>query len=239
MLEANFSAEKREDLNYLITAMAAGIEAGKTEEVEEDTVVVGFETALVNADEKEPSAEQTAETVVVTKSAQPGPTDSTVAVPTPPVEELSKLDGEGLPWDGRIHTTAKSRVKKDDTWKLKRGTDPTLVATVKAELKQAMAATGEPAAAPTPPVSTGEAAVTAPAPPAAAESTAPAPPAPTAPAAMTYSELMIYVVQNYISTGKLSNDQLNALAAELGLVNYTDLANREDLISAFLAKLPA
>ena len=50
MIEAHFSAEKRHDLEYLITAMADGIEAGVDNDKSEP--VVGFETTLANADDK-------------------------------------------------------------------------------------------------------------------------------------------------------------------------------------------
>lgn len=57
--------------------------------------------------------------------------------PAPGVE----LDEEGLPWDERIHTAAKTKLKRGGTWKLKRGIDKVYVAQVKTELRQAQ--TGE------------------------------------------------------------------------------------------------
>ncbi len=51
---------------------------------------------------------------------------------------LVQLDSEGLPWDARIHTPAKTKVA-NGTWKLKRGADPTEVSTVRDELKGLMA----------------------------------------------------------------------------------------------------
>lgn len=55
--------------------------------------------------------------------------------PPPGVE----VDSEGLPWDARIHTDSKTKLKKEGTWKLKRNIDKALVAQVKAQLKQVMA----------------------------------------------------------------------------------------------------
>ncbi len=51
-----------------------------------------------------------------------------------------ELDGENLPWDARIHTKARTKLVKDNTWKLARGVDPALVEQVKAELRQTMGA---------------------------------------------------------------------------------------------------
>lgn len=50
-----------------------------------------------------------------------------------------ELDSRGLPWDGRIHASTKTRLAKDDSWKLKRGLDAEYVAQIEAELFQVMA----------------------------------------------------------------------------------------------------
>lgn len=49
-----------------------------------------------------------------------------------------ELDGLKLPWDERINTDAKTKLKSDDSWKLKRGVAPELVEQVRGELKAAM-----------------------------------------------------------------------------------------------------
>lgn len=49
-----------------------------------------------------------------------------------------EVDSEGLPWDKRIHSSARSKVK-DGPWKKLRGVDSALVAQVEAELRQNMA----------------------------------------------------------------------------------------------------
>ncbi len=60
-----------------------------------------------------------------------------VPVPVDPVAIVpdtgGMLDVEGIPWDARIHTKAKTKLVKG-TWKLIRNVDTTLVAQVKAEL---------------------------------------------------------------------------------------------------------
>lgn len=42
------------------------------------------------------------------------------------------LDSEGQPWDVSIHSTGKTKLQSDGTWKLKKGVDKTLVDQVKA-----------------------------------------------------------------------------------------------------------
>lgn len=78
------------------------------------------------------------------------------AAPIPPVPIAApqsaspagsvEVDKHGLPWDMRIHASTKTKVA-DGSWKMKRGTDPAVIATVEAELRQLMAVpTAAPAA---------------------------------------------------------------------------------------------
>jgi len=70
------------------------------------------------------------------------------APPTPPVVTPPtiisgvKLDGEGLPWDGRIHASTKTMRVSDNTWKLLKGVDKALIEKVKGELRVAMGQVG-------------------------------------------------------------------------------------------------
>jgi hypothetical protein len=57
----------------------------------------------------------------------------TSAIPTGP------LDSRGIPWDSRIHTQQKTKIK-DGSWRTRRGMDKSIVAQVEAEIKQNMAA---------------------------------------------------------------------------------------------------
>ncbi len=57
----------------------------------------------------------------------------------PEVSSGIELDGEGLPWDARIHSGSKGRLAKGNGWKKKRNTDAALIVTVEAELRQALA----------------------------------------------------------------------------------------------------
>jgi len=49
-----------------------------------------------------------------------------------------KLDSNGLPWDARIHSSSKAKIK-DGSWKKRKGVDASTVATVEAELRALMA----------------------------------------------------------------------------------------------------
>jgi hypothetical protein len=69
----------------------------------------------------------------------------------PAAPSAVELDTTGLPWDGRIHAgTPTAKIKtKGGTWRTRRNTSDELLASVTAELRQAMAAGGAPAV-PTP-----------------------------------------------------------------------------------------
>jgi len=63
------------------------------------------------------------------------PGDSFKEIPVTPPE----LDSDGLPWDGRIHASSKAILAKSKQWKKIRKVDPSLVATVEAELRARLA----------------------------------------------------------------------------------------------------
>lgn len=61
-----------------------------------------------------------------------------VTPPAPPASQAGiDVDAEGLPWDGRIHATTRTKVA-DGTWKLRRGVSEELIAMVVNELRQTM-----------------------------------------------------------------------------------------------------
>ena len=75
----------------------------------------------------------------------------TPPVTTPAHVSNVELDSEGIPWDIRIHSRGKTKLKKDNSWKLKKGVDVALVDSVKAELKNKMQNIGSaPQVPPTP-----------------------------------------------------------------------------------------
>jgi hypothetical protein len=86
---------------------------------------------------------------VATPPAPPMP--PATVTPVPPIHASAvPLDGEGLPWDKRIHASTKTFRQSDNTWKLTKGVDKDLVERVKAELRATMSA-GTPPVAPAPP----------------------------------------------------------------------------------------
>lgn len=60
------------------------------------------------------------------------PAETTAAVAT--TSEPPAFDSAGLPWDERIHSSKKT-IKGDGTWIKRKGTPPTTIATVEAELR--------------------------------------------------------------------------------------------------------
>lgn len=68
---------------------------------------------------------------------QDGSDDDTADPSEPTIVNGVEVDSAGLPWDRRIHSSAKSKIK-DGTWKKLRGVDDELVAQVEAELRQSM-----------------------------------------------------------------------------------------------------
>lgn len=116
----------------------------------------------------------------VSNTGEPAGTD-TEETTTAEIVTLSgvELDSLGLPWDERINTESKLKLKKEGSWKLKRGVDKALVEKVRAELAAAMAATAgdlQEAINTDPGETTAPATAAAPPPPAAATA-APPPPA--------------------------------------------------------------
>jgi hypothetical protein len=159
---------------------------------------------------------------------------SEAAAPPPPVEDddeawadppgTNNLDADGIPWDARIHAGTKTRLKANNTWKLKPGIDKALVDQVRAELTGVQAAVAVPA--PPAPTLADAAAVSA---------TLQAPPPPPAPAGPTNFAELIKEVTTRITAGQMTPDQVNgAVAAVTGgqLTMCNQLAARQDLIPA-------
>lgn len=147
-----------------------------------------------------------------TPAVPAAPVTSTPAAPSNPNPGGVEVDGNGLPWDGRIHSGPADKKPKnaDGTWRKKRGATDDEVAAVEAELRAALNAPAPAAAVPAPPaapivpavpvaevpaapvplapaVPVAPAAAAAPVPAAPPSTPAPAAPVPTPPAAGTAS----------------------------------------------------
>lgn len=133
-------------------------------------------------------------------------------------------DAAGMPWDGRIHASTKSTVA-GGVWRLKKGVDDTLVASVTAELRAAMAAPAVVAPPPPPPA----ASFVAPIP----GITAPPPPPPAG--AMTFPQLMLKITS--MPPGAETQARVTAAVQSVGLPSLPMLASRLDLVPAVAAAL--
>lgn len=136
------------------------------------------------------------------------------------------LDGEGLPWDHRIHASSKAKLaKKPNGWKKKRGVDAEIIAQVEAELREAMAASPANPVVTTPTPSVFDTPTPAP----AAAPATPATPAPATGAVTTFPALMAAMTgAGYTAASPEVTAALNAQ----GLQALPLLAARPDLIPA-------
>lgn len=146
----------------------------------------------------------------------PGAVVSAPALNTNPV----LLDADKLPWDARIHSSARSQ-NADGRWKKKRGVDDTIIAVVESELRGVMAIPAMPTAAavPLPPGMQSVAIATSNLQP---QNVAPFP------------ALLLK-----ITSSKLTMDQVNAILQQMGIASLPILAARPDLIPQVEAQIDA
>lgn len=215
------------------------------------------------------SADTAAETVApptsVTASIAPEPEKNDIPlVPAPPAGVPAattstntttgsvtpagvELDSEGIPWDGRIHSSSKKKLVENGRWKLIRGIDKDYVDEIKAELLSGLAA---PVPAPVEPSQTqglhpdpnplsvaavNHAIANAPKPPVSEQMGKPAPAATTGtpavvdagPQISNFAQLMAA-----ITSAGLKPDQINPVIQSLGIAAMPVLATRPDLIPA-------
>jgi hypothetical protein len=138
-----------------------------------------------------------------------------IAAPAP----SGNVDAKGLPWDGRIHASSKARVA-DGSWRMKRGVDDALVATVTAGLRAALGAPAAPGAG---------ALAAMPWPFATSAADVQPLPVPPPPPANAYASLMAQVSQR-IAAGGITVQQVTDACVALGVPSVAELATREDLV---------
>ena len=181
--------------------------------------------------------------------------DSPLTAPAPPAPELAAttststtmgyagsvdVDSEGLPWDGRIYSSNKKKLAKDDTWQLRRGIDADIVEQVKAELRQVMAIPkinalsaevtdfSQTATAHLP-----DGVTTAPPPPVEAGNTVPPAAAgtpQTGASSKPYSEYNLPDLMRGITSKMIQPADVAAVVAQFGVPSVPALATRPDLI---------
>lgn len=164
--------------------------------------------------------------------------------PPPPVADAApagvELDAKGLPWDGRIHASTKTKTKKGE-WTYMRKVDPAVVTHVEAELRKALNAPAG-GVVPPPPVSPAGDAQANIDPAAAFGGALPTPdtvtPPPPAANGMAEFARVMKVVSAKQAAGAVTTEFVAQLCAQLGLTTVRDLATRPDMIPAFEALLP-
>lgn len=176
--------------------------------------------------------------------AAPGVTPAAAAAAAPQQDTTviagttgTLLDSTGLPWDERIHSSAKSQTGKK-VWTKRKGVDDATFNSVSAQLRATLAATGT-AALPTAPALPGAAAPSLPALPAQAGPIVPALPT-TAPT--VYQNFVAYIgtqLQGPTNpAGRLTSDWVDQVIANHGVAGgIANLALREDLIPAIEAQI--
>lgn len=156
--------------------------------------------------------------------AEPAPAPTEPASPTAPPSGGVTLDKDGLPWDARIHASSKAQ-NADGTWRLKRGLADDFKNNVIAELRQVMAIPA-PAAGPQ----------LVPPPPAQPTAAASAPPPPPAPAVANEAEARDQYIKLFgrvsaaMSSGKLTQAQLDTCLMSIGIPSLPLLGTRIDLV---------
>ena len=198
-----------------------------------------------------------ASTVAPPPPANTAPITTTPGVASSPTATLTTgvdLDAKGLPWDNRIHAESKGKIA-DGTWRKKRNLDPTLLATVEAELRQLMGAPGvTPLApttapiAPTPPLAPA-APVTANLPTASVSPAVAAPLPPAAPQAPVVGEVpadaramfvaLVGRASAAIQGQKVTQAEVNQCCVDAGVPALPLLANRLDLVAQVAAHIDA
>lgn len=191
-----------------------------------------------------------ASTTTSSETAPPAPASPQTTAETAPADAAPahapavELDARGLPWDARIHSSSRAKLKNLE-WKLVRGVDPALVATVEAELRAVMAPAPSATAATNPDAENldtaaifgGGAAPVAPVAPVAPAAPA-APVAPAAPAAYSAEDVFPRVTK-YFATGAVTKPEVDKLLAELGIAALPLIMARTDVIPTFIERLDA
>lgn len=136
----------------MLHGMAIDLKHEGAPEAERKVQNAPVEEAHVETEAPAPAPVVTAEPEAAAVFADPNVATvaSATEQPAEPVESVTTagtatnavdLDGEGLPWDARIHASSKAKLAKaPNGWKKKRGVDAAIVAQVEAELRAAMQA---------------------------------------------------------------------------------------------------
>ncbi len=142
------------------------------------------------------------------------------------------LDKNGLPWDGRIHSSSKNK-NSDGSWRYLRGVDKDLIGIVEAELRQLTSNDAPPP--PPPPVAEQPKAddVPPPPPPPVESPAADAPPPPPPPVAAGVSMQDVFKrvthLQQSGDSNRMPQDLLNECLATVGLSSMAEFMKQSKL----------
>lgn len=145
-----------------------------------------------------------------------------------PAEETTAsgegLDKNGLPWDGRIHSSSKNK-NADGSWRYLRGVDKDLVGIVEAELRQL---TSNDAPPPPPPVVEQPKADDAPPPPPPPVADDAPPPPPAVAGAVTVQDVFKRVthLQKSGDENRMPQELLNECLSTVGLKSMVELMSK-------------
>lgn len=238
---------------------SADVPAGTLEAPHVDTAAIFAKKPAGLDGHGEPAAPLAPAAPAIVPAAAPSGTVAPLA-PAAPAQAPAQvgtvvLDSSGIPHDARIHQDTR-KMNKDGTWQNKRGVDKALLAVVTAELLTAWSKPAAPAPlvldGTPPPARVAASPPVAPPPPAApplapppgpvASGVAPLPPVnPPAPGGITgFRELMQKVTTN-TNAGKLSNEQVDAALASVGVPprQLIALVNQPALIPGVSAYIDA
>jgi hypothetical protein len=156
-----------------------------------------------------------------TPPAPPAP-----AAPGPNTSADVTLDGEGFPWDERIHSNAAEKLSAKGIWKVRKNLAEGYKEKIEAELR----AQG---------YGTTPAAPAAPAPAAPPAPSAPAAPAAPAPGADTRFPQFTTWMMGHVKAQTLDQTKLTLACQKVGLANAAELSKNPDLIDSVKADLIA
>lgn len=164
--------------------------------------------------------------------------------PVPPVENAASLvvppppnhapgvevDSKGLPWDHRIHSREKTRLKSDNSWKYKRGVDDATIKEVEAQLRAVMAVPSPPPASTvTAPDNTETATPVSTVTASASDAPPPPPPPPPAEDEQTFKDL-VRMITEAVTGGRTTQLAVIETIKKVGVESLPTLAVRPDLI---------
>ncbi|QJD55193.1 hypothetical protein Psm1vBMR14_gp41c [Pseudomonas phage MR14] len=170
--------------------------------------------------------EQRPKAVAPGASVAPSPAVPTPsAAPAPPAPDTSgvQLDGEGMPWDPRIHSDATEKLSAKGVWKRRKNTPDNVWNSVRAEYgvgNDSDTTVSPSAPAPTP------AAPSAPAAPAPAPAPGAAPAAPAT--GNPFAEFTAWMMPQ-VKSGKLDQSKITLAVQKAGLTTAADLSKQPEL----------